>query len=131
MNFIKSQFRRSAVRRLLIAAAVLIAGPVQAKPAWMLMMSGHPLTNANPHPPTTREFPSMEACERTAEYITAIRNSRTSGIGIKGAWKMNYKSQGTEPGVSMLCVPDTEEMADIQKELLEKKLFKDVNESSK
>lgn len=114
--------------RLLFAAA-LLAGSAQAKPAWMLMMSGHPLTNANPHPPTTREFSSMEACERTAEHIARIRNPRTTGVGTKGAWKMNYGSQGTEPGISILCIPDVEEMSDVQKELVDKKLFRDVNGS--
>ena len=73
--------------------------------------------------PTTikKEFSTIESCEAAAENFPGVRTPKDLTTGVLGAWKYNYNiGRGSDPAMSMLCVPSDEEMKAVQQVLTQK-----------
>ena len=108
----------------LSTALISLTTSVPASAAWMVMVVGYAT-------PTTikKEFSTMESCEAAAEHILRVRTPKDPTTGVPGAWKYNYNiGRGSEPAISMLCVPSDEEMKAVQEGLTQKEWFRDLNE---
>lgn len=103
-------------------AAASIAG-LQASAAWMIVVTGYTTPNS-----FKKEFSTIEDCEFAAEHILRVRNSNKPTSGVVGSWKTNYNfSRPSEPALTMLCVPSSDEMDRVQQGLKKKGWFRDLN----
>lgn len=104
----------------LIPACLMAAPAAQAGPAFMIMRVGWSAGAFG----DVREFPSMAACEATAEHISMVRTpGNGTTAGVPGAWKFSFSRAGSdrhEPLISMLCVPDANDLDQIKSTLTEK-----------
>ena len=106
-------------------AAVLTSGSAaQAAPAWMVMRVAWSAGAGV----VTREYTSMDACEKAADHIAQIRTpTNKTTKGIEGAWKFSFNRAGQdrhEPNLSMLCVPDASQVDGVAEGLKKKGLYR-------
>ena len=105
-------------------AALAVPSAAQAAPAWMVMR----VAWAAGAGVVTREYQSMEDCEKAADHIAQVRTptDRTTA-GIKGAWKFSFNRAGQsrhEPLLSMLCIPDVSEIDGVAEVLTGEELYR-------
>ena len=110
---------------VLAVIAVLSFGPsAQAAPAWMVMRVAWSAGAGV----VTREYPSMESCEKAADHIAQVRTPTDKTTqGIKGAWKFSFNRAGSsrhEPMLSMLCVPGDTDIDAVAEELKGQGLYR-------
>ena len=90
----------------------------------MVLVVGH--TN----PITIKKgFSTIKSCEAAAEHTLRVCTPKDPTTGDQGAWKYKYNiGRGSEPAMSMLCVPSDEEIKAVQEGLIQKEWFRDLNE---
>ena len=105
-------------------AALAVPSAAQAGPAWMVMRVAWSAGAGV----VTREYESMEACEKAADHVAQVRTPTSSSTrGIEGAWKFSFNRKGSarhEPLLSMLCIPDAVEIDGVADGLKEKGLYR-------
>ena len=109
---------------LIAIAALSLGSTAHAAPAWMVMRVAWSAGAGV----VTREYQSMEDCEKAADHIAQVRTptDRTTQ-GITGAWKFSFNRAGQsrhEPVLSMLCIPDASEVDGVAEVLTEEELYR-------
>ena len=95
-----------------------------AAPAWMVMRVAWSAGAGI----VTREYQSMEDCEKAADHIAQVRTptDRTTE-GITGAWKFSFnrrRQRRQEPLLSMLCIPDVADIDGVAEVLTGEELYR-------
>ncbi len=77
----------------------------------------------------TIHLTSLEDCEKTADHLAMVRSDNTSGIGVTGAWKRNFKDTSLfrqEPRLATICIPSSQDIPTVKEELLKKGWYRDI-----
>ena len=107
-----------------IASVTVSASKVNAGPATLLIIFRSDASTA-----ATIQLPSLEDCEKTADHLAMVRSDNTSGIGVTGAWKRNFKDTSLfrqEPRLATICIPSSQDIPSVKEELLKKGWYRDI-----
>lgn len=102
----------------------LVTCKANAAPATLLIVFRSDASTA-----ATIHFPSLEDCEKTADHLVMVRSENTSGIGVAGAWKRNFKDTSVfrqEPRLAAICIPSSQDIPRAKEELLKKGWYRDI-----
>ena len=115
-----------ALAPLALKASIGLSSAAHAGPARMLV-----LVRYDSNPIAVLDFDSLEDCDATADHVAQIKARRVSSIGLPGAWKDNFKpvvKSGSEPRISMLCLPSVDEIPAVAEGLKANDFYRNLYE---